>query len=268
MTVQKTLTLEEVIKALEEAGDSREIYRHLDTGEIIRIDEKTPADTVTELRQKISEDERYILLPGRKEVNDYEVMTKFAESQPNLNIRTILENALSGKGAFKRFRDELYYNGLNEHWHQYRTKAYREAAVRWCRRQGLQYTEKGKKPLVLERLNESFTIVKTAEMPVYHGEEYWFASKTDKEYSVVVRTEDVPETKISAVGEYTAWRVQGNLDFSLIGILSGITAVLAEKKIPVYVISTYDTDYIFVRKEETDKAEDALSIAGYRIETR
>ena len=58
-------------------------------------------------------------------------------------------------------------------------------------------------------------------------------------------------------------RVTGTLDFSLIGIISKISEVLAENRIGIFVISTYNTDYILVKKEQLDSAVNALGKNGY-----
>jgi len=64
------------------------------------------------------------------------------------------------------------------------------------------------------------------------------------------------------------WRgfyVEGSLDFSLVGILSRITGTLAEQKIPVFAISTFDTDYILVKEALLDPALSAMQNAGFKI---
>ena len=55
------------------------------------------------------------------------------------------------------------------------------------------------------------------------------------------------------------------MEFSLIGILSGIAAVLASKAISIYAISTFNTDYVLVDRDDFEKAIDALRSAGYTI---
>lgn len=60
-------------------------------------------------------------------------------------------------------------------------------------------------------------------------------------------------------------RIQGVLDFSLIGILSKILGVLAEEKIGIAAVSTFNTDYIFVKDDQLQRAAEALSKAGYKI---
>jgi hypothetical protein len=62
---------------------------------------------------------------------------------------------------------------------------------------------------------------------------------------------------------WRAMRVVGTLDFSLTGILSGIATALADAKIGIFAVSTYDTDYILVKQENLDRAVEALKEAGY-----
>lgn len=60
-------------------------------------------------------------------------------------------------------------------------------------------------------------------------------------------------------------RIQGVLDFSLIGILSKISAVLADNKIGTFAVSTFNTDYILVKEENYDKSLKVLGDAGDTI---
>ena len=60
-------------------------------------------------------------------------------------------------------------------------------------------------------------------------------------------------------------RIEGVLDFSLIGILSKISAILAENRIGIFAVSTYNTDYILVKEENFEKALSVLEDCGYRI---
>lgn len=94
---------------------------------------------------------------------------------------------------------------------------------------------------------------------------FCFLGKTDEELSLVCPTRDVPANTLKREDGWRAMRVEGVLDFSLIGILSGISSVLAENKIGIFVVSTYNTDYIFVKSESLDKAIDVLRAADYEI---
>ena len=71
--------------------------------------------------------------------------------------------------------------------------------------------------------------------------------------------------KIKRLEVWKAFRICGTLDFSLIGILSRISAILAEHKIGIFAVSTFNTDYILVKKELFETALAALKEAGYSI---
>ncbi len=94
---------------------------------------------------------------------------------------------------------------------------------------------------------------------------FYFLCRTDEEISLVCRTEDVPAFTLAREDGWRALRVRGILDFSLVGILSGISAVLSGKGIGIFAVSTYNTDYILVKEEDLSRAAAALSEAGYGI---
>jgi hypothetical protein len=89
-------------------------------------------------------------------------------------------------------------------------------------------------------------------------------TRTPDELSIVCPQELVPEG-IQAVKGWKSLKVEGKLDFTLVGILSSLTSSLAQVGIVVFVISTYDTDYIFVKESDLDRAVGALRNAGHDV---
>ena len=77
------------------------------------------------------------------------------------------------------------------------------------------------------------------------SKEYCFTGKTDEEKSFVCITKNVPDNVIEREDGWKAFRIQGVLDFSLIGILSKISTLLGENGIGIFAVSTFNTDYIF-----------------------
>ena len=77
--------------------------------------------------------------------------------------------------------------------------------------------------------------------------------------------DSVPANTTEREDGWRAFRIQGVLDFSLIGILADISRILAENKIGIFAISTFNTDYILTKEENYQKALDVLSRAGYTI---
>lgn len=93
--------------------------------------------------------------------------------------------------------------------------------------------------------------------------EFYFIGRTDEELSLVCRTEDTPDNTVERDDGWKGFRIEGVLDFSLIGILSKISGILADNKIGIFAVSTYNTDYILVKKENFDRALAVLSDNGY-----
>ena len=92
-----------------------------------------------------------------------------------------------------------------------------------------------------------------------------FIGRTDEEKSLVCPTDIVPGNTTDREDGWRMFRICGVLDFSLIGILSGITRVLADRKIGVFAVSTYNTDYVLTKEKDFEDAIQALGEAGYRI---
>lgn len=118
----------------------------------------------------------------------------------------------------------------------------------------------------LEKLDFDLTICKVKDVSdIDLSREFFFAAKTDEELSLVCRTEDAPSKTEDRDDGWKGFRVQGVLDFSLTGILSKLSGILAENKIGLFAVSTFNTDYILVKKENFDRALEILEVAGYDI---
>ena len=122
--------------------------------------------------------------------------------------------------------------------------------------------------MILEELKGNFSVCKVEDYAKTGSDTvYCFTGKTEEENSLVCLTQDVPSNCTEREDGWIAFRITGILDFSLIGILSGISVCLADEKIGIFCISTYNTDYIFIKQENRRKAIDALTAAGYKIIT-
>ena len=95
--------------------------------------------------------------------------------------------------------------------------------------------------------------------------ELTFVGVTDREISVVCPTSCVPPQTLAREDGWRAMRVEGQLDFSLVGILANISGVLARSGVAIFAVSTYDTDYVLVRQGDLSTACDALESAGYEV---
>lgn len=120
--------------------------------------------------------------------------------------------------------------------------------------------------MVLERLPYSLTVCKVSHVgDINLDAGFFFVGRTDSEISLVCTTEHVPADTVERVDGWKAFRVRGTLDFSLVGILSELSGILAANGIGLFAVSTYDTDYILVREVDFDRASGVLSDAGHEI---
>lgn len=118
----------------------------------------------------------------------------------------------------------------------------------------------------IQKIPYDFSVCKVADYSrVNLAAEYCFTGRTEEESSLVCITGDVPSDVTHREDGWKAFRVAGTLDFSLIGILSEICRILAENSISVFVISTYDTDYVLTKKENYQRALTLLEAAGHEI---
>ena len=86
-------------------------------------------------------------------------------------------------------------------------------------------------------------------------------TRSEDELTIVCVESIMPTTQVAERGR-RAIKLSGPLDFSLCGILSRLLEPLATAQIPVFVISTYDTDYLFLNEDDLDRAFGALHVAG------
>ena len=118
----------------------------------------------------------------------------------------------------------------------------------------------------IEILEPVLSLCKMATIPkIDNNADLCFIGITDREISLVCETRSAPRDAVERDDGWRAFRVSGILDLSLVGVLRGIADVLADIGVPVFVVSTYDTDYVLVKEGSLDRALDALSAAGYAV---
>jgi hypothetical protein len=122
--------------------------------------------------------------------------------------------------------------------------------------------------LSLTLLDQSFTIHRLepgAEIPLPALRSPFCAlTRTDEELSLVLPETVIIERSRSDPG-WACFKVEGPLDFGLVGILAGIAGALAAAGVPIFALSTFDTDYILVKREQAQASCEALLTAGYSV---
>jgi len=119
--------------------------------------------------------------------------------------------------------------------------------------------------LTLQILPQALTVCKVSDLSGFAMSGLYFIGNTDNERSLVCETDKTPTNTTAREDGWRAMRIIGQLDFSLTGILSKIATVLADAKVGIFAVSTYDTDYILVKAENLDRAVGALKEAGYGL---
>ena len=122
------------------------------------------------------------------------------------------------------------------------------------------------KTMKIKKIDYDFSICKLQSGATVDLEaKYCFAGKTDEELSLVCITENAPENTIDRDDGWRAFRIDGILDFSLVGILAEISGILADNGIGIFAVSTFNTDYILTKAENYEKALSLLEAEGYEI---
>ncbi len=83
---------------------------------------------------------RFIALPTKFEIDEYSIMEDFINEEiPNNSVRDYMLARISGRGAFRRFKEDVKKTGMEQEWYDYRDQAYRNAAIDWCDANGFNY---------------------------------------------------------------------------------------------------------------------------------
>lgn len=99
-------------------------------------------------------------------------------------------------------------------------------------------------------------------LPAWAAGTFVSVTRTDAELSVVCPADGVPPG-VPAERGWRALRVRGPLGFGLTGVLASLASPLASSGVSIFVVSTYDTDYLLVQERDLDRARDALVRAGH-----
>ncbi|MFK7916006.1 MAG: ACT domain-containing protein [Pseudomonadales bacterium] len=105
-----------------------------------------------------------------------------------------------------------------------------------------------------------------------HNAPMVFASRTDEELSIVCSESLAQSSGVAAVapaeGISAPWsclQVAGPIDFSVVGLMATISALLAAAEVSLFALSTFDTDYVLVRSSDLAEAKQALTAGGFHL---
>lgn len=132
--------LDKILDALEMVDEDSQAYFNTDTGEIEWLGGFLDSDEYEDLADRI-EFGHFISLPTKYDIHEYRIMEEFIYSLPTGEVQNKLQRAITGKGAFRRFKDTINYLSIDKDWYLFRDEAYRNIALEWCKENGLSNTE-------------------------------------------------------------------------------------------------------------------------------
>jgi len=142
--------LTDIVNELEMQFDEQSSFLDLDTGQVETVsrdllreaeeaEDDDPEPSLPawqkeqwEVAKRIVSTDRFVPLPRKFDVNDWEIMHDFARSIRSEKIREDLLDAIHGAGAFRHFKHMLGIHRLEPRWHAFRTEALRQIAIDWC----------------------------------------------------------------------------------------------------------------------------------------
>ncbi len=132
--------LSDIIEAIETSDEYSENFLDCETGEIVWINDMVmDRDEIEEASEKLDEHGFY-RLPTSFEIHEYNMLEEFTFSLPE-PARGRLEDAIRGKGAFRRFKDTIRQLGVADQWYEFQSSEYRRKAIEWCIENNLEYEE-------------------------------------------------------------------------------------------------------------------------------
>ncbi len=131
------IKLDDVIEALEFVNDGMDAGAYLNpkTYEIVYIDDYI--DISPEKKEEIYDE--YISLPSKYYIDEYSMMEEFIETIDEVKLYNQLYIAISGKGAFRRFKDTCINFDIIDDWYRFRDEKYKELAIEWCKDNNIEY---------------------------------------------------------------------------------------------------------------------------------
>lgn len=104
-----------------------------------------------------------------------------------------------------------------------------------------------------------------AAVPPWVSGDLWSITRTPSELSLVCRSSLVPPGMPTVEAGWRAMAVEGSLDFSLVGVLASLATACAEADVPIFVLSTFDTDWLLVKDSDVGRASWTLRAHGHEV---
>jgi hypothetical protein len=150
------INVRDVIREMDGLSDNFRAFLNIRTGEFIMLsdeemgaaEEGDPLEDypdwqrpAIQLASDVLLTDDYLQLPSQYDIHEYEIMKRFCYTVEDDELRDSLLYRISGRGAFRIFKDTIYEHGITDDWYKYRYQAFREIAKDWLESHDIAYTE-------------------------------------------------------------------------------------------------------------------------------
>lgn len=139
------VSLKEVSELMDAGPDGWSTYVCRKSGEIATIPGAEDFDSedpeFAEVRERVVASDDFVTMPGKFDIHEYRIMEDFVEGQTDANVRDMLDRAIRGKGAFRRFKDCAHDLGVIEQWYDWKVKAIGRIAADHLDHMGIAYVD-------------------------------------------------------------------------------------------------------------------------------
>jgi hypothetical protein len=153
------VSIKDVVNEMDGLSDEHSAFLNRYTGELVTLsmDELSIAEEddnidgypewqqemIIKAKEVISSDD-YLPLPDKFDIHEYHIMEEFCRWVGNDKIRGILLDKIRGRGAFRRFKDAIRINGIEDEWHRFRQEELEKIAINWLEVNNISYTKDNK----------------------------------------------------------------------------------------------------------------------------
>jgi len=134
------VNLSDILEAFELNDKYTEYFLDLETGEVVFINDMMMTSEEKEQITDRLDEHGFLRLPTSFDIDNYDIMSEFVSGLPD-PPRSKLEEDISGRGTFGRFKNGLRALGIEDVWYDYQNTAYRKKAIEWCEEHDLEWEE-------------------------------------------------------------------------------------------------------------------------------
>lgn len=119
---------------------SNDEFRAAENDKVIQLFPEWQREAVKQAREVLEED-YFLNLPSKYDIDEYGIMEDFCLSLEDDKLRDIMCDVIQGRGAFKRFKENIRRYDIEEEWYTFKDKAYKQIAIEWCEDNGISFEE-------------------------------------------------------------------------------------------------------------------------------